>query len=54
MRLRYLAVEEIMVSRRIDKVMPENDKEKIVQVRESFLQMKKFDIAKLKKAYESG
>jgi predicted 3-demethylubiquinone-9 3-methyltransferase (glyoxalase superfamily) len=34
--------------------MQENDKEKIARVTEAFLQMKKFDIAKLKKAYESG
>jgi predicted 3-demethylubiquinone-9 3-methyltransferase (glyoxalase superfamily) len=44
----------IRVRHRSDEVMQENDKEKIAQVTEAIVQMKKLDIAKLKKAYESG
>jgi predicted 3-demethylubiquinone-9 3-methyltransferase (glyoxalase superfamily) len=38
----------------MDEMLKDNDKKKIARVTEAFLQMKKFDIAKLKKAYESG
>jgi predicted 3-demethylubiquinone-9 3-methyltransferase (glyoxalase superfamily) len=38
----------------MDEMLKDGDKEKIARVTEAFLQMKKFDIAKLKKAYESG
>ena len=38
----------------MDEMLKDNDKKKIAQVTEAFLQMKKLDIAKLKKAYESG
>jgi predicted 3-demethylubiquinone-9 3-methyltransferase (glyoxalase superfamily) len=37
----------------MDEMLKDNDKKKIARVTEAFLQMKKFDIAKLKKAYES-
>jgi predicted 3-demethylubiquinone-9 3-methyltransferase (glyoxalase superfamily) len=38
----------------MDEMLKDNNKEKIARVTEAFLQMKKLDIAKLKKAYESG
>jgi predicted 3-demethylubiquinone-9 3-methyltransferase (glyoxalase superfamily) len=38
----------------MDEMLKDNDKKKIARVTEAFLQMKKLDIAKLKKAYESG
>jgi predicted 3-demethylubiquinone-9 3-methyltransferase (glyoxalase superfamily) len=38
----------------MDEMLQDNDKKKIARVTEAFLQMKKFDIAKLKEAYESG
>jgi predicted 3-demethylubiquinone-9 3-methyltransferase (glyoxalase superfamily) len=38
----------------MDEMLKDNDEKKIAQVTEAFLQMKKFDIAKLKEAYESG
>jgi predicted 3-demethylubiquinone-9 3-methyltransferase (glyoxalase superfamily) len=38
----------------MDEMLKDNDKNKIARVTEAFLQMKKFDIAKLKMAYESG
>jgi predicted 3-demethylubiquinone-9 3-methyltransferase (glyoxalase superfamily) len=38
----------------MDEMLKDNDKNKIARVTEAFLQMKKLDIAKLKKAYESG
>jgi predicted 3-demethylubiquinone-9 3-methyltransferase (glyoxalase superfamily) len=37
----------------MDEMLKDNDKNKIARVTEAFLQMKKLDIAKLKKAYES-
>ncbi|HEV3432647.1 MAG TPA: VOC family protein [Nitrososphaera sp.] len=37
----------------MDEMLKDNDKKKIARVTEAFLQMKKLDIAKLKKAYES-
>ncbi|MCS4538068.1 MAG: VOC family protein [Thaumarchaeota archaeon] len=36
----------------MDKMMKDRDQKKIARVTEAFLKMKKFDIAKLKKAYE--
>ncbi|MDQ3969235.1 MAG: hypothetical protein M3275_12675 [Thermoproteota archaeon] len=41
----------IRVRRGIDKVLQESDKKNVARVTEAFLQMKKLDIAKLKKAY---
>ncbi|OGC91687.1 hypothetical protein A2876_01885 [Candidatus Amesbacteria bacterium RIFCSPHIGHO2_01_FULL_48_32b] len=38
----------------MEKVMGSGDKEKMARVTEAFLKMKKFDIAKLKQAYEEG
>jgi len=38
--------------REMDKMMQSGDQKKIARVTEAFLKMKKFDIAKLKKAYE--
>lgn len=38
----------------MDEMLKDKDKKKIARVTEAFLQMKKLDIAKLKKAYESG
>lgn len=38
----------------MDEMLKDNDTKKIARVTESFLQMKKLDIAKLKKAYEAG
>jgi predicted 3-demethylubiquinone-9 3-methyltransferase (glyoxalase superfamily) len=38
----------------MDEMLKDNDNKKIAQVTEAFLQMKKLDIAKLKKAYELG
>jgi predicted 3-demethylubiquinone-9 3-methyltransferase (glyoxalase superfamily) len=38
----------------MDEMLKDNDKKKIARVTEAFLQMKKLDIAELKKAYESG
>jgi predicted 3-demethylubiquinone-9 3-methyltransferase (glyoxalase superfamily) len=38
----------------MEEMLKDNDKRKIARVTEEFLQMKRFDIAKLKKAYESG
>ena len=38
----------------MDEMLKDNDKKKIARVTEAFLQMKKLDIAVLKKAYESG
>jgi predicted 3-demethylubiquinone-9 3-methyltransferase (glyoxalase superfamily) len=38
----------------MDEMLKDSDKEKIARVTEAFLQMKKLDIAELKKAYESG
>ena len=38
----------------MDEMLKDNDKKKLAQVTEAFLQMKKFDIEELKKAYESG
>jgi predicted 3-demethylubiquinone-9 3-methyltransferase (glyoxalase superfamily) len=38
----------------MEEMLKDNDKRKIARVTEAFLQMKRFDIAKLKKAYESG
>ena len=37
----------------MDEMLRDIDQKKIVRVTEAFLQMKKFDIAKLEKAYES-
>ncbi|TSC84276.1 MAG: 3-demethylubiquinone-9 3-methyltransferase [Parcubacteria group bacterium Gr01-1014_13] len=36
----------------MDEMMKDNDEEKLARVTEAFLKMKKFDIAKLKEAYE--
>jgi predicted 3-demethylubiquinone-9 3-methyltransferase (glyoxalase superfamily) len=38
----------------MEEMLKDNDKRKIARVTEAFLQMKRFDIAKLKKTYESG
>ena len=38
----------------MDEMLKDSDKEKIARVTEAFLQMKKLDIAELKKAYGSG
>lgn len=38
----------------MDEMMKDKDEEKIVRVTEAFLQMKKFDIAELKKAYSGS
>jgi predicted 3-demethylubiquinone-9 3-methyltransferase (glyoxalase superfamily) len=38
----------------MDEMLKNDDKKKIARVTETFLQMKKLDIARLKKAYESG
>ena len=38
----------------MEEMLKDNDKRKIARMTEEFLQMKRFDIAKLKKAYESG
>ena len=38
----------------MDEMLKDNDTKKIARVTEAFLQMKKLDIAKLKKAYEAG
>lgn len=38
----------------MDEMLKVNDEKKIARVTEAFLQMKKLDIAKLKKAYETG
>jgi predicted 3-demethylubiquinone-9 3-methyltransferase (glyoxalase superfamily) len=38
----------------MDEMLKDNDEKKIARVTEAFLQMKKFDIAKLEEAYESG
>ncbi len=38
----------------MDEMLNNNDTKKIARVTEAFLQMKKLDIAKLKKAYEAG
>jgi predicted 3-demethylubiquinone-9 3-methyltransferase (glyoxalase superfamily) len=38
----------------MEEMLKDNDKRKIARVTEEFLQMKRFDIAKLKKAYEAG
>jgi predicted 3-demethylubiquinone-9 3-methyltransferase (glyoxalase superfamily) len=38
----------------MEEMLKDNDKRKIARVTEEFLQMKRFDIAKLKKTYESG
>jgi predicted 3-demethylubiquinone-9 3-methyltransferase (glyoxalase superfamily) len=38
----------------MEEMLKDNDNRKIARVTEAFLQMKRFDIAKLKKAYESG
>ena len=37
-----------------DEMLKDNDPKKIARVTEAFLQMKKLNIAKLKKAYEAG
>ena len=38
----------------MDEMLNDKDTKKIARVTEAFLQMKKLDIAKLKKAYETG
>jgi predicted 3-demethylubiquinone-9 3-methyltransferase (glyoxalase superfamily) len=40
-----------IVSAVMDEMMKDKDEKKIARVTEAFLQMKKFDIAELKKAY---
>ena len=38
----------------MDEMLKNKDQQKIARVTEAFLKMKKFDIAKLKKAYEQS
>jgi hypothetical protein len=38
----------------MNEMLKDKDKKKMAQVTEAFLKIKKFDIAKLKEAYEQG